>query len=75
MTNTNIHSDPPQQNIDSSTRTSATQSQQPTAQPAQAQQTKPTDRDSLINRAADGVIDTLDRLTLPDLLDHDSDVP
>ena len=77
MTNTNIHSDPPQQNIDSTTHTSATQSQQPTAQPVPQvkQQTHPTDRDSLINRAADGVIDTLDRLTLPDLLDRSGDVP
>lgn len=77
MTNTNIHSDPPQQNIDSTTHTSATQSQQPTAQPVPQvkQQTHPTDRDSLLNLAADGVIDTLDRLTLPDLLDQDSDVP
>ena len=77
MTNTNIHSDPPQQNIDSTTHPSATQSQQPTAQPVPQvkQQTHPTDRDSLINRAADGVIDTLDRLTLPDLLDRSGDVP
>ena len=37
-----------------------TASQQHATQPAQAQQTQPTDRDSLINRAADGVIDTLD---------------
>lgn len=60
-----------------STQTAA---QQQATQPAQAQQTQPqqtqpTDRDSLINRAADGVIDTLDRLTLPDLLDRSGDVP
>ena len=66
MTNTNIHSDPPQQNIDSTTHTSATQSQQPTAQPVPQvkQQTHPTDRDSLINRAADGVIDTVERCVI-----------
>lgn len=76
MTNTNIHSDPPQQNIDSSTRTSATQSQQPTAQPTQAQQTyQPKDRDGLINMAADSVIYTLYGRTLPYLLDQGSDVP
>ena len=76
MTNTNIHSDPPQQNIDSSTRTSATQSQQPTAQPTQAQQTyQPKDRDDLINMAADSVIYTLYGRTLPYLLDQGSDVP
>ena len=40
-----------------------------------AQPTHPTDRDSLINRAANSVIDTLDGLTLPDLLDPDSDAP
>ena len=76
MTNTNIHSDPPQQNIDSSIRTSATQSQQPTAQPTQAQQTyQPKDRDGLINMAADSVIYTLYGRTLPYLLDQGSDVP
>ncbi|MFR3290012.1 MAG: hypothetical protein ACLTSG_06895 [Lachnospiraceae bacterium] len=75
MTNTNIHSDPPQQNIDSSIRTSATQSQQPTAQPTQVQQTaQPTDRDSLINTAADGVIDTLN-ISMRDLIDPTSNMP
>ena len=76
MTNTNIHSDPPQQNTDSSMRTSATQSQQPTAQLTQVQQTyQPKDRDGIINMAADSVIYTLYGRTLPYLIDQDSGVP
>ena len=76
MTNTNIHSDPPQQNIDSTTHTSAIQTQQPTAQPVPQvkQQTHPTDRDSLINMAANGVIDTLN-ISMRDLIDPTSNMP
>ena len=45
-----------------------------TATQPQAQQKQPTDRDSLINTTADGVIDTLN-ISMRDLIDPTSNMP